>query len=104
MKRTSAKRKLVSETVLADCYKLSKLGVPVSRILRDKNLDITRQALAKLIELYGRWETAPHKDCPQLHSSLFPSWLNHESEQVQTNPDGWTYTGYFPFGAWSYED
>ncbi|MAF24370.1 hypothetical protein CL634_02110 [bacterium] len=104
-RRTSAKRKLLPKKVLAECYELQTLGVPLTKVIRDKELNITRSLLAKLLKYYKIIDDyGPGNAVIAVRKSLFPDWLVETKEQVQTNPDGWYYVGYFPKGQWHYDN
>jgi len=84
-------------------------GAAISRIVRDLDLDISRTALAKLVdyEMLRRYDYATLADSEKdetiannIESSLFPEWLDESVSEVQENPDNWYYKGHFPYGAW----
>lgn len=103
-KKTAAKRKLVPKKVLASCFQLQQLGVPVTKIIRDKNLNITRALLVKLLAHYSIVDAYyGQTNVIAIRNSLFPPWMDHDSQLVQSNPDGWSYVGYFPRGYWQYD-
>lgn len=92
-------RKLISETLLKDCLFLADLGVPVAKISRDNNFDISLPHLAKLINWYKQSEEA-QVSSRIIKLSLFPKWLDHNSNNTQSQPDNYRYIGQFPFGEW----
>lgn len=94
MKTTKAKRKLIPKALFAEIVARKALGVPLSRIIKDLNLDISRTSLSSLLKVYevsyinGKFD-----------ASLFPPWLKDKAE-VQKQPDSWYYQGHFPWGSW----
>lgn len=92
-------RKLINERVLRDCLYLSDLGVPVSKISRDNNLDISLPALIKLIYYYKTAEESVI-NARYIKASLFPPWLDNDNDDAQSQPDAFKYLGAFPFGEW----
>ena len=85
-------RKLLPEPILAKASELAELGVPVAKIIRDMELDISSPALSNLIRWYD-------KRNPAIHLSLFPNWL--DTNKVAQS--GWKYHGYFTIGQWMHE-
>lgn len=94
MKTTKAKRKLIPKALVIEIVKRQALGVPLSRIIKDLELNISRTSLKSILDIYksvdpdSSWE-----------ASLFPPWLNDEAK-VQEQPNNWYYQGYFPWGSW----
>lgn len=84
-------RKLLSRRMLDAVETALELGVPLTRVIRKYNLSVTYPVVKKLLA---------YKDDPQAQASLFPEWLDQESDEVQVQPDGWTYSGFFPHGEW----
>lgn len=105
MKRTKAKRKLLSMTTFNEVLKRKAMGVPVARIMVDLDLKdkISRTSLVNLITAYDAITDpgSPHnvKDSMQ---SLYPEWLQTDID-VQEQPDNWYYEGYFPWGTWKHD-
>lgn len=97
MRTIRSKRKLIPRALFAQIFARKALGVPLSRIIKDFNLNICRTSLATLIKLYEVSYTDGKFD-----ASLFPPWLE-DTDEIQEQPDGWYYQGYFPWGEWKYE-
>ena len=105
-RKTSAKRKLMPQSVLHEILCKANEGVPIARLLRNYELDLTRTTLASLLQQYALSATSL-QDQDTILASLFPPWLDEYSEtssKVQQNPDGWYYQGYFPWGEWKQEN
>jgi hypothetical protein len=104
MKKTKAKRKLVSESVLKEVISREHLGVPLTKIIDQLGLDISRPSLRKLITYYSNLHRITENTYGggplNVRSSLFPVWLQ---EDVQEQPDNFTYVGMFPWGMWVYD-
>lgn len=80
--------KLIPKPLLAQMSEEYELGVPVSKLKRKYNIEMSLPKLKELLEYYKE---------QALHQSLFPIWLNFE-QTIQ--PDNWRYQGKFPFGEW----
>ena len=94
-------RKLLSPDVLDECLRLTKLGVPNSKIIRDKELDISHPHFAKLLNWWREIrapETEPMKRTRMVRSLNAP-WVR-AVDYVQEQPESYTYNGWFPFGHW----
>ena len=100
---SGAKRKLVPQSIIVNIYELTDIGVPLAKVLKDKDLDACRPVIAKLLDAYrlAHKEDMTMKVRGTVMSSLFPVWLQ-ESPEVQEQPDGWKYQGRFPLGHWLY--
>ena len=83
------KRKLVPEPLLKKATELLDIGVPMSKVIRDQDLDISAPALATLVKYYKQ-------DAAPIYLSLFPEWL--DSLVITEQPDNAVYNGYFPLG------
>lgn len=94
MKTTKAKRKLIPRALVLQIVERQALGVPLSRIIKDLRLDISRTSLKSILDVYK----AVDSDSP-CEASLFPPWLTKEAK-VQEQPSNWYYQGYFPWGCW----
>lgn len=88
-------------------------GAPLSRIIRDLDLDISRTALNKLDEwyMYAKYDLNLLRETEEeaelyerVMQSLFPAWLDENGTDVQSSPEDWTYVGYFPRGQWVKND
>ena len=97
--KTQAKRKLLPLGVLEKAVSLDTIGVPMTRIITDLGLDISRPHLRKLMT---------YRDAACMNDVVFrsiqPPWLNQDVEHAQIQPDGWIYTGVYPFGEWTNEN
>lgn len=85
-------RKLIRQDVLKQLTKLTRLGVPVARAMRELSIDneLTRPTVVRLLKA--------HRE--NYHSSVFPKWLDPNGTIVQEQPDNYTYFGFFPYGSW----
>lgn len=105
MRQTKAKRKLLPERALSDIVTGVDLGIPLSRVIRDKNLTVNRMTVTKLVDWYRFLQAsfsikAKGKDV--LRNSLFPPWLDPLAKDAQVNDDDWYYIGRFPWGEWKH--
>lgn len=89
-------RKLVAYPLLSEIAYLRKLGVPLAKIIKDKNLDIKTGTLTNLLKWFENKSVV-------VQESLFPSWLEQDSVKVQDSPKDWYYRGHFPIGKWEQE-
>lgn len=103
MKKTKAKRKLLSEDNLNWLQDRLDLGVPLARAIRDKKLAISNPAVSTLLEWYAVYTVNP-ETFTAVYDSLFPAWLDQSDNMVQSNPSNWIYAGRFPWGYWIYDD
>ena len=100
--RGNNKRKLLNELELQAARKLYVIGVPLTKIIRDLQLSVSRLHLLKLFLIYNdivEEELKVSKERHQLRSAIFPLWLNNTKGIVE-QPNEWTYKGRFPFGEW----
>src|SRR6266436_3873093 len=93
-------RKLIPENILAKICNDSVLGIPLSKILASLNIQASRPHVNNLLDWYrmnnggkGCWSI-------DVQNSLFPQWLDKESQVAQIAPSDWSYVGSFPFGYW----
>lgn len=100
LRRTKAKRKLINRKVLSQIYGRDILGVPLAKIVKQLDLDITPKAMSTLLYWYKETIEAHPETAKVILDSLFPIWLDEESNLVQENPEGWVYIGRFPLGYW----
>lgn len=102
MKRTKAKRKLISSELAHQLHHRWCIDVPVPALIRQYNLNISRPALVTLLRHMTHYHASAGTDNYQIiHNSLFPSWWNKDKDnEVQENPDDWSYEGEFPLGRW----
>ena len=95
-KITAAKRKLLPQPLMAELHNKWSVGVSISRLLRDYNLNISRTLLVKLLQMYDKHYLTNE----EITASLFPPWLDNALANSQEQPDNWSYQGYFPLGVW----
>lgn len=95
--------KLVKRKVLEEIYKKFKMGVPLSLLIREHSLDLSRPSLAKLISyLTERDEAdAPTKDI--IEDSLYPAWAE-KNKRIVVIAKGNKYIGQMPNGYWETND
>jgi len=93
------RRKLLAEILLAPLLEKSISGVPIARLARDHNLDISNPHLVKLINWYEISSHNIKSTDSIITKSLFPPWLL-DIEEVQEQPYNYDYKGVFPFGNW----
>ena len=100
-RKSKAKRKLLSPGVLSHIQRKAEEGVPISRIMRDLRLDATRTCVTRLLINYSLCYAGVDPDTRKtIWDSLFPAWIDDRLLGIQTNPEGWSYIGYFPHGKW----
>ena len=94
-------RKLLHRDTLERIYFRYSMGVPVRKLHRDFNMNISVPVFTKLIEAYE--ESLDNEQMTSITdtitNSLFPVWLKNIN-CVQTQPKQWKYIGKFPLGAW----
>jgi hypothetical protein len=99
MKTSRAKRKLVVENTLAKAYQLQQTGVPITRIIKQLGLHISRPHLTNLLHYYDIYISLSDPEQKLiLYMSLFPPWLDNDYIKIQ--PNSWYYEGFFPWGLW----
>ena len=99
--RTSAKRKLISESdILAIKHRVS-LGVPLNSAVKILHPDMSNVATIKLVKWHTEMEEALKNEdytlYDSIHRSLFPPWVKDEQ------PDNACYIGQFPYGYWEHD-
>lgn len=94
-------RKLIPLQYLKTYHELSKLGVPLRKIIRDNDLSTSGPHLAKLLETFHLLAIPEISIGANIviTNSLFPEWLK-DTPTVQEQPENYTYLGKFPFGYW----
>ena len=102
MKKTKAKRKLISSDLMHTLHHEWCIGVPVPALIRKYELDISRPALVTLLRHCTHYFAAGDTDVHDaIKNSLFPPWWDlTKDDEVQENPEGWSYEGEFPLGRW----
>lgn len=98
IKRTRAKRKLIKYPLLLELTSKFQDGVPVAKLIRQYELDISTPCLMKLLKI----QTKLVSSISLRRHSLNPPWLDDSdaAPNVQVNPDDWYYEGRFPDGQW----
>jgi len=97
------KRKLLSCTALTKLEAKETAGIPLAVAMRQMSIDMSRPAVVKLLAHMKNSDNyrlgEEHKLVVSL--SLFPEWLDKQSDYAQEQPDNWKYVGYFPSkGEW----
>lgn len=93
-------RKLINQELLYTLYDKHEEGIPVTRLIRDYNLDVSSQHLKALFKWYSFLCTSKGSVKDVLSASLFPPWLTM-SNKIQEQPtDKYKYKGFFPYGKW----
>ena len=97
-------RKLIPESVLAKMCSDLALGIPLSKILASLNIQASRPHVNNLLDWYRM--NVKEKGCwsEDVYNSLFPNWLDKESQVAQIAPADWSYVGSFPFGHWEQDE
>lgn len=85
-----------------------KLGVPVVKLLKRYNLNITSPTLAKLLT-YRRMLDKANSEADVttaeiIQASLYPAWLVNQSNDIMYQPATHYYTGTMPLGEWRQHD
>lgn len=94
-------RKLMLRPQLAYAHTLRGMGVPVSRIISELELDVSIPVVTKLINIYNEMYTSSEPEqASKIEQSLFPTWLDEGGKPIQGTPTNWSYNGFFPFGQW----
>lgn len=90
------RRKLIRKDILEEIAKKNTSGVPLSRLIRDYDLDISLPHITKLVNWY---KSANKFD--SVKASLFPEWLKNNGTPIQVQPwEKFRYLGTFPTGCW----
>lgn len=94
------KRKLIPIVTIKALIDDIEIGVPLARAMRNHGIDMSRPAVAKLVNSYV---AADKTEDTHLHTtimnSLFPIWLVTVGQE---QPDNVAYEGFFPLGCWVY--
>lgn len=100
------RRVLVQPHLIEHAFELNSKGVPITKILRDYNIDnlISRPAFNKLLAYYKLYLKADANKQDQasmaIYYSLFPLWLTMEDNLIVQQPFDYKYEGLFPTGEW----
>ena len=93
--------KLIQFDILKELHSRHKLGVPVTRLIKDWELDISRPSLAKLVEYFDLYHDNHDINIMMIiKASLNPEWLEINCNIVQTQPKHYKYIGEMPLGYW----
>lgn len=98
------RRKLVDPDVLIEIIPKKNDGVPLARLIRDYNLDLTVPHLQKLLYIAeDLQESNAAKFIPEyrktVYASLAPEWIVGTRAALEA-PIDWEYEGNFPHGKW----
>ncbi len=94
-------RKLLALHVLQDIERLMGLGVPLAKIVRDKQLDMSAMSVSKLIQYNNLIKHSESAEVTKVvYYSLKAPWVDETLVNVQEQPATWLYTGEFPYGKW----
>lgn len=93
---------LIQEPLLSELWYKASIGVPVSTLIEQEQLNISPPTLTKLLKcLTALEETTDDKVYSIIHSSLFPAWLEAlEDVPIVSQPSAYKYIGQFPLGKW----
>lgn len=98
------RRKLLSPAAYVLIQSKLSIGVPLTRIIKDLDLQISRPALSRLLMISEDSFTSHVDDSIAMQNSLLPKWVDTAGPYVQEQPDEWKYEGLFPLGAWINEN
>lgn len=94
---------LIQKDLLIELHDKHIKGVPVSRLIKDHNLDITSPTLSKLLTHFEASEKAKEQNSKDLIlASLFPPWLGESNKDIVLQPQDWVYHGRMPLGEWEW--
>ena len=82
---------------------LAIMGVPIRKLQRENDIDMSEPTFKQLIEHYNTMLLAilrKEEMGDVMHGSLFPQWLEHAADGAQEQPEAWKYAGRFPIGVW----
>lgn len=116
--KTRRKRRLMCEKHLAAIHVMYTDGVPLAKLIRTVNNEVSAPTLKALLIHFGEYKnlqrsvsvlgsnSSVHLDNQliRLRGNLFPSWLRDTDSligSIQSCPDGVSYFGKFPTGSWS---
>jgi len=92
-------RKLLSSKALVTLEVKVAAGIPLAAAMRQMELDMSRPAVAKLLEWLKKADMVEAD--PMLSLNLFPEWLDPDSMAPQEQPEEWLFEGHFPTrGQW----
>ena len=94
------RRKLITLELLKEFQAKVVLGVPLARLIREAELDMSQPSVANLVKWYSRAEPfhgeTERNDAAVILASLFPIWLTYNGQEAGED----VYEGYFPLGRW----
>lgn len=97
------KRKLIPLQQLDELYHKQAIGVPIARLIRDNDMNISIPHLSKLLHYYGLcMANTGMESAVTIYNSLNAPWLDSTilADRVQEEPEGYKYIGRFPYGEW----
>lgn len=97
MRGTAAKRMLLRPDIAKSLQEDAARGVPVQRAMKNVGLECSRPTIVKLLQAVDMYTATKAQ---AIYDSLHPAWLKNDGDPIQTQPDGWRYTGRFPLGEW----
>lgn len=99
--RQNNKRKLLGYYMLMHVSKRHKNGVPLARLIRENELNISTPHLAKLVQFFFelRDTKLPKEYRKGINDYIYPEWLILGAD-IQIQPRGWKYIGKVPWGNW----
>jgi hypothetical protein len=97
--------KLVKKQVLEDIYKKYTLGVPLSLLIREYKLSISRPSLANLVSYCKQRDTSiDDNEKHTINDSLYPVWTKDKKASSVITAIGHKYIGQMPLGYWETND
>jgi len=99
--RGNNKRKLIPEEILFAILKDYRVGVPLSKLVKNYDMEISTPHLRKLLFIYIDILDISQDEAyrTNLRNAIFPAWVKYATSAM-VQPDRWTYVGKFPFGQW----
>lgn len=97
--------KLIPRHLLKKLFNHYEDGVPITKLVRKYNLDISGPTLDKLLSMYAlsRDGLVSLDDREIILNSLFPAWVEEGisiSDTLCIQPPDWEYVGSMPYGYW----
>lgn len=95
-------RKLLAKAALERIWLRHQVGVPIERLRRDFNIELSLPSFIRLLEYYTESIDIEQNSSitNTICASLFPTWLNSDCKTIQSQPRLWKYIGKFPVGSW----
>lgn len=96
--------KLMRPQLLNKIYAEHTMGVPVVKLLKKHNIDLTSPTLAKLLNYRHMLEKANAEGNTDaatiIERSIYPKWLTEQDEDILLQPPTHFYSGSMPLGEW----